>query len=306
MVVIEYKKASRWFGEVIALNEVDFKINPGITGLVGSNGAGKTSTIKLGTSLIKPTLGRVTVDGEDIWQNLDYLKITGYSPEVDRLFYWLSGRKFLRWMSRFYSMPKKYAEKRVEEVLKLMGMTHAADRLISTYSRGMRQRIKVGQALLNEPSVLFLDEPMSGTDALGRIILADIIRDLGKEGLTIVVSSHVLHELERIVDRIIVLEKGKLVAEGTIAGVRDALAQIPHSISINTNKPKELAKKIINMTEAIRFKNNLIIAEIKDRNTFYKQLVDIQQKEDIIIKEIYPIDQDLTSLYNMLKTYKST
>ncbi len=299
---IKFDRVSKWFGEVIALNEVSFEFSNAITGLVGTNGAGKTTCIKLATSLIKPTLGRVTVDGDDIWNNQTYLKQMGFSPEADSLFTWMTGRQFMRWNCRFHAIPPSESKKRVEEVLSIVGMNHAADRKIQGYSRGMRQRIKVGQALLNQPKVLFLDEPMAGTDPVGRGLISDVIRDLAKDGTNVIVSSHVLHELERIIDKIVVLESGKLVAEGTIPGVRSALSRIPHRIRIRSNNSKKLGKMITDHVKGVKFEDDTnLVAEIQDRMNFNEELIKLSKSADIEIYEIYPLDEDLTTLYNLLK-----
>ena len=299
---IKFDKVSKWFGEVIALNEVSFEVNSSITGLVGTNGAGKTTCIKLATSLIKPTLGRVTVDGEDIWHNQDYLKKMGFSPEADSLFGWMTGRQFLRWNCRFHGISPSASKKRVDEVLTIVGMNHAADRKIQGYSRGMRQRIKVGQALLNEPKVLFLDEPMAGTDPVGRGLIADVIKDLAKDGTNVIVSSHVLHELERIIDQMVVLESGKLVAEGTIPGVRSALSRIPHQIRIRSDNSQKLGKAIMDHVKGVKLEDDYnLVAEIQNRMDFNEELIKLTTNSDIKIYEIYPLDEDLTTLYNLLK-----
>ena len=181
-------------------------------------------------------------------------------------------------------------------------MNHAADRKIQGYSRGMRQRIKVGQALLNEPKVLFLDEPMAGTDPVGRGLISDVIKDLANDGTNVIVSSHVLHELERIVDQIVVLESGKLVAEGTIPGVRSALSRIPHRIRIRSNNSKKLGKLIMDHVKGVQFEDdNNLVAEIQNRMDFNDELINLTKTSDIKIYEIYPLDEDLTTLYNLLK-----
>lgn len=299
---IKFDKVSKWFGEVIALNEVSFEFSNGITGLVGTNGAGKTTCIKLATSLIKPTLGRVTVDGEDIWTNQTYLKEMGFSPEADSLFLWMTGRQFLRWNCRFHGISPSASKKRVDKVLTIVGMNHAADRKIQGYSRGMRQRIKVGQALLNNPKVLFLDEPMAGTDPIGRGLISDVIKDLARDGTNVIVSSHVLHELERIIDQMVVLESGKLVAEGTIPGIRSALSRIPHRIRIRSNDSKKLGKIVMDHVKGVQFEDDAnLIVEIDNRMKFNEVLINLTKASDIRIYEFYPLDEDLTTLYNLLK-----
>lgn len=300
---IEFRNASLWYDEVIALNEVTFEFKSGITGLVGSNGAGKTSSIKLAASLLKPTLGEVLINGEDVWQNYEYMKNMGYSPELDRQFNWLTGRKFLSWNARMFGIPYEKAKQKVDEILKVVGMTHAADREIEGYSRGMRQRIKVGQALINDPEILLVDEPMSGTDPIGRNILAKVFNELAHEKeVTLVVSSHVLHELERISDRIIVLESGKLIAEGPVADVRSALSRVPHKVKITSNNSKELAQNIIEHVKGMKYLNNQeIVVEVSNRELFSKKLIDIADKHDIKIFEMTPQDENLMSVFKLLK-----
>ena len=303
MSKIEFNHTSLWYDEVIALNEVTFDFRPGITGLVGSNGAGKTSSIKLAAGLLKPTLGTITVDGESIWHNYEYYKRMGYSPEIDRQFSFMTGRQFLDWAGRFHSIPLRERKKRVGKILKEVGMTHAADRKIEGYSRGMRQRIKVAQSLINEPRVLLSDEPLSGTDPIGRNIMIDLFKTLAlDEGVTIVVSSHVLHELERISDRVIVLESGKLVAEGKVSDVRVALSKIPQKLRISTNNAQELAKHIVQLVKGMDIVDDTeLIVQVANRREFAEKLVDMVESTNIVINELAVLDEDLTSVFKLIK-----
>jgi len=304
--MIEFKKTSLWYGEVIALNEVSFKISKGITGLVGTNGAGKTSSIRLAASLLRPTLGEVLVDGEDVWQNYPYLKNLGYSPEIDRQFSFMTGRQFLDTAGKFHQIPLQKRNKRVDEILKRVGMTHAADRKIEGYSRGMRQRIKIGQALVNEPHILLADEPLSGTDPIGRKIMIDLFKELSHDdGVTIIVSSHVLHELERVSDRVIVLDSGQLVAEGKVADVRHALTNIPQKLQVHTSDAVQLGSLIVDLISGIQVNNseNLTV-EVDNRQKFAKQLFQKIEGTDIIIYEMSAVGEDLTSVFKMIKKAK--
>ncbi|MHA2253138.1 MAG: ABC transporter ATP-binding protein [Candidatus Kariarchaeaceae archaeon] len=302
--MIEFTNASFWYGEVIALNEVSFEFSPGITGLVGSNGAGKTTSIKLIASLLKPNIGTVTINGEDIWQNYDFMREMGYAPEVDKLYGWMTGRKFLQWSSKLYGLNTQIAKKKTQEILEEIGMTHAADRPIDGYSRGMRQRIKFGQAMLHDPTYLLVDEPMSGTDPIGRNILANLFTRLVKEqGITIIVSSHVLHELEKISDRIIMLEKGKLVAEGTVVGVRKALSKIPHKVKITCSDSGMMAESIASKVLGLQIIDpKCVIVEVKNREQLYYDLNEISMNRHIQIHEFTPLDEDLNTIFNILRT----
>lgn len=302
--VIEFHNASMWYGEVIALNEVSFKFTPGVTGLVGSNGAGKTTAIKLAASLLRPTLGHVTINNEDIWQNYEYLKTLGYSPEIDRQFDFLTGRKFLEWSSKLQGLGYGEMKKKVDEVLSRIGMTHAANRPINGYSRGMRQRVKVGQALLHEPQILLADEPLSGTDPIGRNLLVTLFQELAHDdNVTIIVSSHVLHELERVSDEIIVLNDGKLVAEGRIADVRMALSRIPQRIQIKSDDIIRLSKLIVDQVSGVtNIDAQTIEVNVKNRNEFAEILAQISKENNLDIYEMAAKDQDLTSLFKIIKS----
>ena len=277
---IVFDKTSLWYGEVIALNEVSFQIGPGITGLVGSNGAGKTSCIKLAASLLKPTIGTVTIDGEDIWQNLNYMKKMGYSPEIDRQFGFMTGEKFLDFAGKLHNIPTRERKQKITKILEQVGMSHAAKRKISGYSRGMRQRIKVGQSLINDPQILLADEPLSGTDPIGRNIMIKIFQELVEDqDTTIIVSSHVLHELERISKRIIVLESGKLVAEGRVNDVRTALHNIPQQLKIVTNNAVQFGEAILHIVKGLEIiDDSTIIVEVDNRRLFAEQMMAISNK----------------------------
>ena len=300
---IDFINASLWYGEVIALNEVSFKITPGITGLVGSNGAGKTSSIKLATSLLKPTLGEVNFNGDPVWQNYEYLRQLGYSPEIDRQFNFMTGRKFLEFAGKLHKLSNQDNQNSVNDILKIIGMRHAADRKISEYSRGMRQRIKIGQSLIHNPSIIFADEPLSGTDPIGRKLMIDLFHNLSKDDkMTIVVSSHVLHELERISEKIIFLDSGKLVAEGKVKDVRYALQNVPQKIKIISDNSKDVAKSITHLVKSIEIiDSQSLIVEVTNRSEFTAEFSSIISNNKLNIFEYEVLDEDLTSVFKLIK-----
>ncbi len=303
MTGISFDSVSKFYGEVVGLNDVTFSIPKGITGLVGSNGAGKTTTLKMCVALLKPDLGTVTVNDEPIWGNLGYLSRIGYATEKDKLYNWMTGEEFLDWNGKFYQMEPKELETRKMEILELMNLREAKDRRIAGYSRGMRQRIKIGQALLNNPDIIFVDEPMSGTDPLGRYTIAETFRRLQKEeGKSIILSSHVLHELERLSSWVLVLENGKLVAEGTIHGIRLALSDIPQHLVISSPNISQLVSFIVSEVDELkRVDENKIEVAVRKRRNFEKMLLDLQQEKSIEITEFYSVDGDLSSIYQLLK-----
>ncbi|RMG20812.1 MAG: ABC transporter ATP-binding protein [Methanobacteriota archaeon] len=303
MTGIEFKNVSKFYGEVLGLNDVSFFIPKGITGLVGSNGAGKSTTMKLCVSIIKPDLGEVTYQGESIWNNLAYLKKVGYATEKDKLFEWMTGYEFLKWNARLLDLHGTVAETRIKEILELMDLSHAKDRKIQGYSRGMRQRVKIGQTLLHEPELIFVDEPMSGTDPLGRYTIAETFRRVYKdEGRSVILSSHVLHELERLSTWLLILENGKLVAEGTMHGIREAMNNVPqHFIITSPNVDSILESLVDQIIEFKRLSPYKIQVAAKNREALENSLVEIQQDQHIEINEFLTADADLSAVYRLLK-----
>ena len=212
---IDFINASLWYGEVIALNEVSFKITPGITGLVGSNGAGKTSSIKLATSLLKPTLGEVNFNGDPVWQNYEYLRQLGYSPEIDRQFNFMTGRKFLEFAGKLHKLSNQDNQNSVNDILKIIGMRHAADRKISEYSRGMRQRIILARAFALEPDLLIADEPTTALDVTIQAQVLEIIKNLREQyGMSLMLITHDLGVVAEITERVHVFYGGNVVESG--------------------------------------------------------------------------------------------
>lgn len=306
MTGIEFKQVSKFYGEVLGLNDVSFRIPKGITGLVGSNGAGKSTTMKLCVSLIKPDLGEVTVDGEEIWNNLRFLKTVGYATEKDKLFNWMTGYEFLMWNSKLLDLPRKESEQAIKNILDLLDLTHAKDRKIHGYSRGMRQRVKVGQTLLHNPEIIFVDEPMSGTDPLGRYTIAETFRRINKEeGKSVILSSHVLHELERLSTWLLVLENGKLVAEGTMHGIREAMDRVPQHFIIQSQNIEDVVEILIDeILELKRLSKSKIQIAARNRSEIEKALVEIQKDKGIEIDEFSLADGDLSAVYRLLKNGK--
>ena len=304
MTGIEFTHVSKFYGEVLGLNDVSFRIPKGITGLVGSNGAGKSTTLKLCVALLYPNLGGVTIDGQEIWGNLDYLSKIGYATEKDKLYLWMTGREFLEWNGKMFGLAGNDLNKKVNEVLKLMGMISAADRKIAGYSRGMRQRIKIGQTLLNDPEIIFVDEPMSGTDPLGRYAIAEVFKSLFRErGTSVILSSHVLHELERISTSMLILENGKLVAEGSLLEIRKALSKIPQRLILRTNDNRKAEQLLVNeVNEIKKISSSHLEISVSNRLEFEELLMDIQKDHNLQVLELYPVDSDLNAIYRLLKT----
>ncbi|MCJ7812859.1 ABC transporter ATP-binding protein, partial [bacterium] len=200
---IAVQNLSKWYGQVIGVNALSFSIHPGVTGFLGPNGAGKTTLIRLLTGQLKPSKGKVTIDEKNVWNAHRVMKVVGYCPEMDAFWNYLTGREFVHAMVRLHGFSESEAREKTERALKTVNMEEAQNKRIGGYSKGMRQRIKIAQAIAHDPEILFLDEPLNGMDPLGRRATIDLVKQFGREGKLVVVSSHILHEVEAMTDTII-------------------------------------------------------------------------------------------------------
>jgi ABC-2 type transport system ATP-binding protein len=232
------ERVSKWYGPVIGVNQITLELRPGITGLVGANGAGKTTLLRLIAGQMRPDLGRVAVLGQDSWSAAAKCNI-GYCPELDAFYEEMSGQQFVESMARLCGYPFAEARRRAEEALDLVGMADRADRIVRGYSKGMRQRVKLAQALLHDPPLLVLDEPMTGIDPVGRWDFVALFRKLAARGKCLLVSSHEMDEVEKLTDHIVVMAKGRIAAIGSVAQIRDRLNDVPLTIGIDLRPRSE-------------------------------------------------------------------
>jgi ABC-2 type transport system ATP-binding protein len=237
------ERVSKWYGPVIGVNQVTLELRPGITGLVGSNGAGKSTLMRLITGQLRPDLGRVTVRGHDA-RTAAAKRHVGYCPEVDAFYEEMSGRQFVECMARLCGFPRREARRRTEEALELVGMAGRAERRVRGYSKGMRQRVKLAQALLLDPELLVLDEPLSGIDPVGRMEFITLFRALANRGKCLLVSSHELEELEKLTDHVAIMARGRIAAIGTVAQIRDRLDDHPLSVRIDVRAGDDRESRI--------------------------------------------------------------
>jgi ABC-2 type transport system ATP-binding protein len=243
---IETYDLNKWYKEVMALNKVTVKIDRGIVGLLGPNGAGKSTFLNIATAQIRQSSGEIFVEGNEVWNNPDILKRFGFCPEQEKLFEWMTGRQFVRELARLNGLPRETANNAALEVIKLVGLTDSMDRPIKGYSKGMRQRIKIAQAIVHDPDILFLDEPLQSTDPIVRRELVILIQTLGRTyGKDILISSHILHEVERVTSNILLIYAGRAIAQGNITEIRDLIDKYPHSIKIRTDDRKRLAIQLL-------------------------------------------------------------
>jgi ABC-2 type transport system ATP-binding protein len=241
---LEFQAASKWYGQVSALTDITVGFTPGVTGLVGGNGAGKTTMMKLAAGLLRPSYGIVLLSGQPP-TSASARQDLGYCPDIDKYYEDQSGHTFVTWMLRLSGFGRRAAVQRTEELMEQLDMSGAMHRRIAGYSKGMRQRIKLAVALGHEPRVLLLDEPMTGLDPVGRQEILDLVRRLSSEGVVVVVSSHVLHELQSVADRVVLIHRGRMLAEGTVADIRNQIYDRPRRILLATAKPRDLAARLV-------------------------------------------------------------
>lgn len=240
----EFRSVTKWYGPVIGVNDLGFELTSGITGLLGPNGAGKTTLIKLLTGQLRPSLGEVLVRGHAAFSAAAKRHI-GYCPDVDSFYEEMSGRKFVQMMARLHGMDKVTAEAKTEKALAEVGMLDRAGRTLRGCSKGMRQRIKLAQALVHEPDLLIVDEPLNGVDPVGRRELMELFRRFRESGRAVLVSSHILDEMDTLAERVIFMGRGRILAIGTLTEIRGMLADQPLKVRIRSNQARELAAKLV-------------------------------------------------------------
>lgn len=242
--IAEFEGVTKWYGPVIGVNDVRVTIQSGITGLVGTNGAGKTTLIKLLTGHLRPTLGQVRIGSYDAWSSKAKQRV-GYCPEVDTLYEEMTGRSFLTTMARLHGWTGSELRDRVEQVLQQVGMSDRADRCLRGCSKGMRQRIKLAQALVHDPDLIVVDEPLNGVDPVGRLELMDLFRALADRGKAVLVSSHILGEMDDFAERVIFMGRGRVLAVGTLGEIRELFADMPLQVRVICPQARALARELM-------------------------------------------------------------
>ena len=249
--ILSCQDLTKLYGTVIGVNDVSIELEPGVHGILGPNGAGKSTLIKLITGQLRPTEGTVRVLGQDPWNNPGLMARVGYCPEHDAFWSFLSGFKFVEVLASMSGLSASEAAERASAALARVGATDYMHRAISTYSKGMRQRTKLAQAIVHDPDLILLDEPLSGTDPVGRHEMMDLVQSLGDEGTSILVSSHVMHEVQAMTNRFLLIFGGRVLAAGDVREVRDLLYEVPHRIRVVCDDPRALARGVAG-EEAVR------------------------------------------------------
>ncbi len=302
--MIEFTHASKWYGEVIAVNDVTFTLGPGVTALLGSNGAGKSTLMKLVTGQIRPSTGEVKVFGHEPFANPEVYKRLGYCPEIDAFPEHQTGRAFVNSMARFSGLTSAEAKARTEVVLHEVGMADRASRKVGGYSKGMRQRIKLAQAMLLDPDIIVLDEPLNGLDPVGRREFLAVLQGLAERGKTILVSSHILFEVEQMTRSILLLTQGQLLAQGDLGVIRRYLDRFPQRIRIDTTDPRRLAEKLVVLPYVLGVEMDArgtgLEVRTKEPDAFYDELGKLMLEENLPVSTFHSPDNDLESIFRYL------
>jgi ABC-2 type transport system ATP-binding protein len=299
---IEFRRASRWYGQVIALNDVTTTLSPGVTGLLGPNGAGKSTLLKLAAGQLAPSQGEVAILGRAAWGSPEIFHRVGLCPEPDAFWDGLTGRQFLNALLRLTGYDEAERRARADQALALVDLEAAAGRKIGGYSKGMRQRLKLAQALAHDPDVLLLDEPLSGMDPVNRRRVMDLVKKLGREGRTIVVSSHILHEVESMTRRVLLIHNGRILAEGDVREIRDLMDEHPHTVSFRARDPRALARSVVSsphvLSLAFGAEGEWITVQTARPDEFYSALPEAAIEAGVV--EMYSPDEDLESVFKYL------
>jgi ABC-2 type transport system ATP-binding protein len=301
--VLVFDRVSKWYGPVIGLNQVSLELRAGrITGLVGANGAGKTTLMRLATGHLRPDIGSVQVHGHDAWTPAAKRHV-GYCPDLDTFYEEMSGRQFVEAMARLSGFTRAAARRRAAAVLELVGMTASAERRVRGYSKGMRQRIKLAQALIHDPELLILDEPLSGIDPIGRQECIAIFHRLMDANKCLLVSSHELEELEKLTDHIAIMARGRIAAVGTVGQIRELLDDQPLSVLVVSDRPRELAGALLQLADTagveLRERDRLVVRARNPRR-FFAELTRLVLEEDFQIGHLETLDDSTHAVLGYL------
>jgi ABC-2 type transport system ATP-binding protein len=303
MAVIELQGVSKWYGEVIGLNNVTTAVGPGITALLGPNGAGKTTFMALATGQLRPSQGRLRVLGKRVWDNPRVLGRLGYCPEGDPFWPALTGWQYVLLLARIAGLRGAAARDATAAAIARVGMSPHMHRPIRGYSKGMRQRIKIAQALAHRPQLLILDEPLTGADPVSRHELTELFRALAADGIDIVISSHVLHEVEALTRQILLIDHGRIVAEGELGAVRRQIRDRPHTIRIRVDAPRKLAAVLSASPSVTGLKlidGATLVVESTSPDDVYACVNAAVASENVTIREIAASDVSLEAVFGYL------
>ena len=294
---------SKWYGQVIGLNDVSVTVPPGITGLLGPNGAGKSTFMKLITGQLKPSKGSIAVLGEPIWQNPGLYNRIGFCPEQDVFYERMTGLEWVTALVRLNGVTETEAAAMASRAIEDVELTDAAGKKIGAYSKGMRQRIKMAQALAHNPELLILDEPLGGMDPIARRKTIRMIKEWGRAGKSVIVSSHILHEIESMTANILLINQGRILAEGNVHQIRDLIDEHPHTVHIKADETRALAREFLGHDDvlSLKFEEGAVVVQTGKPDAFYARLTDLAASgAHGAIHEVTSPDDNLQAVFQYL------
>jgi len=297
---IELHGVSRWYGNVVAINDITITIGPGVTGLLGPNGAGKSTLLHMLAGLLRPSAGTVSIQGEPAWRNPALYRRIGLVPERETVYGFVTGFEFVRLNARLQGLadPAGAAARAIATV----ELQDVQARTIATYSKGMRQRIKVAAALVHDPPVLLLDEPFNGLDPRQRLHMVELLRGMAAEGRVVVFSSHILEEVERLAESVLVIYAGRLAASGDFREIRRLMTDRPHTFTIRSSDDRRLAAALVGSPSVfgVELRDGLVSVRSSDFGTFTRSVARVAQMADVRLFELRPTDESLESVFAYL------
>jgi ABC-2 type transport system ATP-binding protein len=301
--IVAADHVSKWYGQVIGLNDVTVNVPPGITGLLGPNGAGKSTFMKLITGQLTPSKGSVKILGEPIWRNPRLFFEIGFCPEQDAFYERMTGLEWVTALVRLNGLSDKEADEAARRALTSVDLMEAAGKKIGAYSKGMRQRVKLAQAIVHDPALLILDEPLSGMDPLARRRTIRLIKDWARAGKSIIVSSHILHEVESMTSNILLINNGRILAEGDVHQIRDLIDEHPHSVYVRAENPRLLARELLDRADvrSLKFEEGAVVVETGKPDAFYARLTEMAASGEFgVIDEVTSPDDNLQAVFQYL------
>jgi len=303
-MIVATEHLSKWYGHVSGLNDVTVSLPAGITGLLGPNGAGKSTFMKVVTGQLRPSTGSVRVFGEPIWGNPSQYRRLGFCPEQDAFYEHMTGLEWVEALALLHGMDHGAASAAARRALDAVDLLDVAGRKIGAYSKGMRQRVKLAQAIVHDPELLILDEPLSGMDPIMRRRTIRLIKDRARAGTSVVVSSHILHEIEAMTANILLMHNGRVVAEGNVHQIRGLIDAHPHRVSIRAEQPRALAQQLLaggDDVSSVRFDGDAVIVETPRPDSFYARLTEIAASGDAgAVDEVTSPDDNLQAVFSYL------
>jgi len=298
--VFALEAVSRWYGNVVAVNDVTFEVAPGITGLLGPNGAGKTTLLHMMAGFLAPSAGTVRLDGTPTWRHPEVYRTIGFVPEREAVYPFLTGRQFVSASARLHGMDDP--ERAADRAIRTVDLHDAAGRAIGGYSKGMRQRVKVAAALVHDPPALVLDEPFNGMDPRQRLHMMDLLRAMAREGRTILFSSHILEEVERLSDRVLVVVAGRLAASGDFRRIRRLMTDRPHSFTVRSSDDRSLARELLATpeVEGVELRDGMLTVRTRDYGALTRSFGPAAQRAGASVLELRPTDESLESVFSYL------